>query len=171
MVFDVVVQDGIQFLCAEPVVPRQYRVDFCRRAGRSSSAMLSKMQGMNSRAISDDAARVAASDSGTVGAIGHVRWAWWRNRSRNSNRLIRWQRRIWPIPAQSRGRARVAHQLIRHSRTEVKKRRPKPACFALADEVGRRAAFKFLHLGEQPRADFPGLHQLLEFVVNTLNLS
>src|SRR6266446_4862936 len=59
--------------------------------------------------------------------------------------------------------------LIRHSRTEIKQRSPEPAGFAFADQVRWGASFKFLHLGEQPRADFLGLDQLLEFVVDALN--
>src|SRR5437016_5714757 len=73
----------------------------------------------------------------------------------------RWQR---PVALEGYG------ALIRHSRTQIKQRGPKAAGFAFADEVSRRAAFKFLHLGKQPRADFLRFHQLLEFVVNTLNL-
>lgn len=60
--------------------------------------------------------------------------------------------------------------LIRHSRTEVKQRRPKTTRLAFGDQVRWSAPFKFLHFGQQPRADFFGLHQLLEFVVNALNL-
>ncbi|MCW5554419.1 MAG: hypothetical protein KIS67_19945 [Verrucomicrobiae bacterium] len=56
--------------------------------------------------------------------------------------------------------------LVWCSRPQVEQGCPKAARFAFADEISRRAAFKFLHLFQEPRADFLGLHQLLAFVAD-----
>src|SRR5437667_12531379 len=65
---------------------------------------------------------------------------------------------------------RATEYSIWHSGTKVEQGCPEATRLAFADQIRRSAAFKFLHLAQQPRADFFGLHQLLEFVVNALNL-